>query len=665
MPQTLVLRERYIRPETSLLRRAAAMVRSYVVGKMSLKDPALAKLFGAGYQTAAGIPVTDQNAFTFSAVYDAVNQSSGDLAKLPLNLLKKAPGGGSVHFDNSKTYKLLKYAANPDMTAFEFRRTLQAHALTLKGGFAEIERDGAGRPAALWPMTPDRVDPFLEETKLPNGNYRSRLRYRIDGDSKNIIESADMIHIRGLGYDGYGAYPVIDRARQAIGIALAAERFAGAFFGNNANLGGVLASTDADLDEPQAKDLQERVEKLHKGPDRAWKMLVLGAGFKYYRTGVTPSESQMDDMRNRQVDEVARFFNMPVHKLKNMERATFNNIEQMSLEYYTGHQLTWITNWEQELNRKLVPGLEIGQQYFKHNANAVLRADIKTRYDAYAVMLDRGVFCADDVLELEDMNPQPNGQGKIYLVQGAMVPKDKVSAMADATIENKKAPKTPAPAPAVDPNADPNADRQRELESAQQRALEAEAIAAAARATAQQEREARIVAETAGTSTTEQLAAALERERQAAAHATELTALSVQLRADVDAERIRLEQAREAQATAEATVVTTAAQLVVAREAEAHASRTATELTTLADQLRAEVEAERQRAAAAETARAEAIDHRRLRKRHCPPLCRPYVMLTPVAMRRLFERQTQTPPRRPPGPSLKSWNVPPANCARW
>jgi hypothetical protein len=127
---------------------------------------------------------------------------------------------------------------------------------------------------------------------------------------------------------------------------------------------------------------------------------------------------------------------------------------------------------------------------------------------------------------------------------------------------------------------------------------------------AQQEREARIVAETAGTSTTEQLAAALERERQAAAHATELTALSVQLRADVDAERIRLEQAREAQATAEATVVTTAAQLVVAREAEAHASRTATELTTLADQLRAEVEAERQRAAAAETARAEAIDHR-------------------------------------------------------
>jgi HK97 family phage portal protein len=270
---------------------------------------------------------------------------------------------------------LLKHEANPDMSAFEFRRTLQAHALTCKGGFAEIERDGAGQPAALWPMTPDRVTPFIEKTKLPNGNYRTPPALPHRRRQQEHHRGKDMIHIRGLGYDGYCAYRRDRQGAAGDRIALAAERFAGAFFGNNSNLGGVLAATPGPRRGRRPKDLQERIERLHKGPDRAWRMLVLGAGFKYFRTGVTPSESQMDDLRNRkQVEEVARFFNMPVHKLKNLDRATNNNIEQQDLEYYKGHQLTWITNWEQELNRKLVPARN-RQQYFKHNANAVLRAD--------------------------------------------------------------------------------------------------------------------------------------------------------------------------------------------------------------------------------------------------------------------------------------------------
>src|SRR6478735_1984187 len=435
MPTTITIRDRAAEAKPSLMQRMLEALRSYTVPPMPLKDPALARLFGAGYQTAAGITVTDGNVFTFSAVYDAVNQSSSDLAKLPCNLRIRLQDGGSRPFENSKTYWLLKHEANPDMSAFEFRRTLQAHALTCKGGFAEIERNGANQPTALWPLTPDRVDPFLEKTTLPNGRYRSKLRYRIDGDDQYIIEASDMIHIRGLGYDGYCAYPVIDKARQAIGIALAAERYAGAFFGNNSNLGGLLMAENPDLDETQAKEIQDRIEKVHKGPDRAWRLLVLGAGFKYSRTGITPSESQLDKVRDGQVVEVARFFNFPVHKLKNLDRATNNNIEQQDLEYYKGHQLTWITNWEGELNRKLVPSLEVGQQFFKHNATASLRGDAVARTALYSALLDRGVFCADDVLELEDQNPQPNGQGKIYLVQGAMVPKDKVQALADATIE--------------------------------------------------------------------------------------------------------------------------------------------------------------------------------------------------------------------------------------
>lgn len=520
MSTTITIRDRSDAAKPSLVRRALAAIRSYTVAPMSLKDPALARLFGAGYETAAGIPVTDQNVFTFSAVYDAVNQSSSDLAKLPLNLRIRMQEGGSRPFDTSKTYKLLKYEANPDMSAFEFKRTLQAHALTCKGAFAEIERDGLDRPTALWPLTPDRVSPFLDKETLPNGRYRSKLRYRIDGDNQHIIEAADMIHIRGLGYDGYCAYPVIDRARQAIGIALAAERYAGAFFGNNSNLGGLLTAENPDLDENQAKEIQDRIEKLHKGPDRAWRLLVLGAGFKYARTGVTPSESQLDQVRDGQVVEVARFFNMPVHKLKNLSRSTNNNIEQQDLEYYKGHQLNWITNWEGELNRKLIPSLEITQQFFKHNATAALRGDVVGRTALYSALLDRGVLSADDVLELEDMNPQPNGQGKIYLVQGAMVPKDKVQAIADANIEKAKRKPAPPAAPAPDPAADPNA----------QRAAAAEALAEEARQAAQQEREARIAAEAAGVITAAELERLRTAEQASVVRAAQLELVAEELR---------------------------------------------------------------------------------------------------------------------------------------
>lgn len=618
MQRTITIREHGSGGGLAITRRVLDAVRSYTIGRISLKDPALAKFFGAGYETAAGVPVTENNIWTFSAVYDAVNQSSSDIAKLPLNLRKRRKDGGSDAFEASKTHWLLKHEANRDMSAFEFRRTLQAHALTCKGAFAEIERNGVGQPIALWPLTPDRVEPFLESTKLPNGRFKSRLRYRIDGNAQHIIESENMLHVRGLGYDGYCAYPVIDKARQAIGLALAAERYAGAFFGNNSNLGGVLAS-DQDLDADQAKELQARIETIHKGPDRAWKMLVLGAGFKYFRTGVTPSESQMNDIRTKQVEEVARFFNFPVHKLKSLDRATNNNIEQQDLEYYKGHQQNWITNWEAEYDRKLVPSLEVGNQFFKHNVNAALRADTAARTAFYNAMLDRGVLCADDVLELEDLNPQPDGQGKMYLVQGAMVPKDTLVAMSkarvdlvSAQVEKTKQPPPPPPAPAAAP---PAADQQ--VEEANARADRAEQAAEELRAAAAQERDARIAAEAAGTATVAELAALRDVEQRSSLLATQATALSVEMRAEAEAERRRATEAEEAREAMALTAADTEAQRAAAEAraitAEADQARSAAAALAAEERLtvaNAETAAAAQRAADAEVAARATTDDR-------------------------------------------------------
>lgn len=528
MPQTLQIIERESKPPT-MLARLARTLRSFTLPALSLKDPALAKLFGAGARSSAGIVVTPEMAFTFSAVLDAVSQISSDVAKLPLIHKKRRQDGGSDDYTDSKIYRLLKDEANPDMSAMVFRRTILAHALTSHGGYAEIERDGADRPSALWPLTPDRVQPFVDRTSLANGRYRSRLRYRIDG-GPTILESRDVLHIHGLGYDGYMAYPLIDKARHAIGLALAAEQFGSKFFANGSTFGGVL-STAQPLSEDAQTVVRKSIEDYHASAEKAHRLLVIGGGWEYTRMGVAPNEAQMDALRDKQVEEVARFFNMPLFKLKLAKpgAVSYASTEMADLDYYKSCLLTWIVLCEQEFNRKLIPSLEARQQFIKHNVNAFMRADATARKEFYAAMLDRGVFCADDVLDLEDMNPQPDGQGKMYLVQGAMVPKDKVAAIADATIKKNSTPKVtlPPPAPAADDAAD------RATAEAIARAERAEAAAAAARADADTARDARIAAEASSQATAEEvraLRANEERHAQVAAHAT---ALAESLRADL------------------------------------------------------------------------------------------------------------------------------------
>jgi HK97 family phage portal protein len=577
----LVLRR--AQPSGTWLTRFGAQLRSIVLGPWSSKDKTLARMFGGNATTTAGVVVNEQTAFTYSAVFDAVNQISSDVAKLPLNLHKRNKEGGSDHYIDSKLYWLLKFEPNPEMGSMVFRRTLQAHALTCKGAFAEIERDGLNRPVALWPITPDRVEPFREELRDNSGKVRlGPIQYRLDGGD-TVIPAKDMLHVHGLGYDGHGAYSVIDKARQAIGLALAAERFGSSFFGNGTTFGGVL-STDEDIDEDEEKAYTDKLKALHGGPERAHKFLVLSGGtWKYERLGVDPDKSQMDALRTKQVEEVARFFNMPLHKLKNLDRATNNNIEQQDLEYYKGCLLTWLTLWEEELNRKLIAPLERRQQFIKHNANAFLRGDIKSRYEALGIARDKGIINADEWRELEDMNPQPDGQGRFYLVPANMTPAHRLMEFVDAQIDRMQAKPESTPPPS-------GPDRTGEIEELQRRAELAEAAAAEAREAAAADQTKRIEAEATGTANAAEIAHLRESERTSQALATQLGLLAEELRTKHDALAV--------------THAETVAELARETSARTEAERAALTAQAAADAAEtARLELARQASAAADTAR--------------------------------------------------------------
>jgi HK97 family phage portal protein len=439
-------------------------LRSITLGPYNTKDPALARLFGGG-PVAAGITVSEESALTYAAVWQAVSLIAGDVGSLPLHLYKRSKDGGKTRFDDHPLYYILHDAPNPEMTALVFRETLQAHILTWGNGYAEIERDGAGRVAALWPLLPHQVTAFRE-----NG----QLRYRVAGGMGGqdvILPARDMLHIPGLGFDGLSGYGVVRQARESLGLLAAAERFGSTFFGNGSTFGGVLSHPRVLGDKGQ-QSLRSSIEAAHRGPDKAHRFLVLEEGMAYQKLGVDPNDAQFLETRKFQITEICRWFNLSPSKLRELDNSSVRaNIEQDAIDYVVTTLRPWVVRWEQELNRKLVSARERFIQHAEFNLEGLLRGDTASRYAAYAVGRQWGWLSVDDVRVKENMNPLPGGQGQIYLVPVNMAPADRLNDIIDKQV-------APPPPPVVQalqdgPADEPEADED-EQERAEWRALLAE-----------------------------------------------------------------------------------------------------------------------------------------------------------------------------------------------
>jgi HK97 family phage portal protein len=421
--------------KSTALARAWGALRSYWRGPYNLRDP-LTGIFSEP-SVSSGVSVNEQTALTYSAVWAAVQRISGDVGSLPLVLYKRV-GDGKEPLRDHPTYKLLHDQPNPDMTAVVFRETLQAHLLTWGNAYAEIEWRGDGRPQALWPIDPSRVTPERDA----GGN----LYYKVQNFSKADMKFApeNMLHIPGLGFDGTCGYSVIQKARESIGLGMAMERFGGAFFGNGATLGGTLTHPGR-LSDQAKKNLRESFNARHRGVDRAHNVGILEEGVVYTPLGVPPDDAQFLESRMFQVTEIARWFQVPPHMLADLTKSAFSNIEQQQIDYYTGTLRRWLVRWEQEINRKLV--LQQGTQFVEHVIDGLLRGDIESRYQAYAVGRQWGWLSADDVRAKENLNPLPSDAGKIYLVPINMAPADRINEVIDKQVE-------PTPAPVVRANGE-------------------------------------------------------------------------------------------------------------------------------------------------------------------------------------------------------------------
>ena len=345
---------------------------------------------GSGYgffmgSTASGKRVNARSAMQMTAVYSCVRILSEAVAGLPLQFYRYNDNGGKEKAVDHPLYFLLHDEPNPEMTSFVFRETLMTHLLLWGNAYSQIIRNGKGEVIALYPLMPDRMTVDRDEHGRLYYEYLVYDGDDVDGrtgtDSKANgkivrLHPADVLHIPGLGFDGLVGYSPIAMAKNAIGLAIAAEEYGSKFYANGAAPSGVLEHPGT-LKDPGR--VRESWQSTFGGSSNANKVAVLEEGMKYTPISIAPNEAQFLETRKFQIDEIARIFRVPPHMVGDLDKSSFSNIEQQSLEFVKFTLDPWVSRWEQAMVRALLSAEEKKKYFFKFNVDGLLRGDYQGR----------------------------------------------------------------------------------------------------------------------------------------------------------------------------------------------------------------------------------------------------------------------------------------------
>lgn len=348
----------------------------------------------------AGANVTPRTALTSMPVLAAIRLLSESVAMLPWHVYERTDHGKSRAM-NHPLDPILNRIANPEMSAFTLRETMMAHILTWGNAFAEIEMNNRGDVRALWPLHPSSTRVGRDE------NGKLIYAYQ-DSHQKVILPASHVLHLHGLASDGIVGYSPIQLARGAIGLGMATEKYGAGFFENGARPGGVLEHPGK-LGDAAYKHLKDSFEERHKGLDNSQRLSILEEGMKYNPITIPPEDAQFLETRKYQVSEIARLYRVPAHMIGDLDRATFSNIEQMSIEFVTYSLVPWLTRWEQDADRQLLSEPERKTLFTDFLEDALLRGETLARYQAYAIGRQWGWLSANDVCDREDMNHVDGG----------------------------------------------------------------------------------------------------------------------------------------------------------------------------------------------------------------------------------------------------------------
>jgi HK97 family phage portal protein len=361
--------------------------------------------------TPSGKVVNERTAMQTSAVYACVRILAESIAGLPVHVYRYKNDGGKEKMIDHPLYYLLHDEPNAEMTAFTFRETLMAHILIYGNAYAQIVRNGKGQTIALYPLLPSR----MAVDRAKNG----KLVYTYQSDKGEMkLRKEDVLHVPGLGFDGLIGYSPIAMVKNTIGVAIAVEEYGAMFFANGANPGGVLEHPSTIKDIGRVK---ESWNANYQGSINAHKVGILEEGMKFHQISIPPEQAQFLETRKFQLNEIARLFRIPPHMIGDLEKSSFSNIEQQSLEFVKYSLDPWVVRWEQSLQQCLMLPSEKHQYFIRFNVDGLLRGDYTSRMTGYSAARQNGWMSANDIREMENMNLIPADQGgDLYLVNGNM-----------------------------------------------------------------------------------------------------------------------------------------------------------------------------------------------------------------------------------------------------
>lgn len=363
--------------------------------------------------------ITPERAMKFIPFFAAVRNISEDVAGLPLNVYQRIPEGGRRRDADHPVDSLLGKAPNPWMTAMTFRETLQGHVLTWGNGVAEIEYDTEGRVLGLWPLRADRCEFLVDRA---SGN--PFLRYTLGNGQQVDLARRNYFHVHGLGFDGLQGYSIVEIARRTLAMALAGQKY-GEHWYDKGGLPKAVLIHPKTLSDTAKTNLRESVEANYSTLEGRQRIMLLEEGMSLEQIGVSAKDAEFLASMDNAWHLMATLFRMPPDMLQDVSRSTSwgTGIEQQGIGYVKYTLRGWLTRWEQEGDMRLLTGSD---RYLKHIVDALLRGDSAARWNVYRQALDLGVFNIDKVLELEDMNPLPDGLGQQHFVQLNRAPLEQV-----------------------------------------------------------------------------------------------------------------------------------------------------------------------------------------------------------------------------------------------
>lgn len=362
----------------------------------------------SGLPTWSGSRISEQNSLELPAVWSCVKVISEFLASMPMYMYRRLDENSKEIARDHYLFSVLADQPNPNMGAFEFFELGTAHLGTWGNFYSIIEWDKAQRVKALYPLDPSRMD-----TSRPGGvNQPNLYKYKLQNGTHQELRTRDVFHVRGLGYDGIKGYTPIGMMRQSLGLTSATQEFGAKLFGQGTRPSGLL-ETPQKLSQPEKENLQESFGKKYAGLDGAHRVILLEQGVTFRPVSVNPDDAQFLETRKFQRSEIAAMYRVPLHMIGDLDRATFSNIEQQSIDFISYTMMPWLVRWEQAVSRQLLSDAGRLSYFPKFNIRAQMRGDSAARAAYYKEALSWGWLELNEVREEEDRNPYPDKKGSI------------------------------------------------------------------------------------------------------------------------------------------------------------------------------------------------------------------------------------------------------------